>query len=208
MDLTIFLGKMDILGRHIYMSWQIMRSMFLSLAVFIPSLIAFASAFHCFLINNEIFEGPVASILKSFEMLLGEVDFADNFLYDNVEASEGANYSAQIMVVIFIGYGILIIMNIIVALMVNKMDSAEAEVILAQQRIEEISSMADITSLICTCCRKFSSIPKIEYSNKVCITALPKGMLILVVLFHDTYNFFWLPLQVTMVMLFKMNVIV
>ena len=91
MDLTIFLGKMDILGRHIYMSWQIMRSMFLSLAVFIPSLIAFASAFHCFLINNEIFEGPVASILKSFEMLLGEVDFADNFLYDNVEASEGAD---------------------------------------------------------------------------------------------------------------------
>ena len=33
MDLTIFLGKMDFFGRHIYMSWQIMRSMFLNLAV-------------------------------------------------------------------------------------------------------------------------------------------------------------------------------
>ena len=85
MDLTIFLGKMDFFGRHIYMSWQIMRSMFLNLAVFIPSLIAFASAFHCFLINNEIFEGPIASVLKTFEMLLGEVDFAGNFLYDNVK---------------------------------------------------------------------------------------------------------------------------
>ena len=40
-------------------------------------------------------------------------------------------------------------MNLIAALMVKKMDSAEAEVILAKQRIEEISSMADITNLIC-----------------------------------------------------------
>ena len=131
-----------------------MRSMFLNLAVFIPSLIAFASAFHCFLINNEIFEGPIASVMKTFEMILGEVDFADNFLYDNVKASEGANLSAQMMLVFFIIYMILIIMNLIVALMVSKMDSAEAEVILAKQRIEEISSMADITSLLGICVSK------------------------------------------------------
>ena len=150
-----------------------MRSMFLNLAVFIPSLFAFASAFHCFLINNEIFEGTTASVLKTFEMLLGEVDFADNFLYDNVKASEGANFSAQFMLVLFIIYGILIIMNLIVALMVNKMDSAEAEVILAKQRIEEISSMADITSLLGICFRNKSTFGDNGYngysSNKVCI---------------------------------------
>ena len=150
----------------------------------------------------------MSSVLKTFEMVLGEIDFGGNFLYENVKMEDGANHSAQILLVFFIVYGTLIIMNLLVALMVNKMDERKSEIILAKQRIEEISSMADITSLICTCCRKFSSIPKIEYSNKVCITALPKGMLILVVLFHDTYNFFWLPLQVTMVMLFKMNVIV
>ena len=128
----------------------------------------------------------MSSVLKTFEMVLGEIDFGGNFLYENVKMEDGANHSAQILLVFFIVYGTLIIMNLLVALMVNKMDERKSEIILAKQRIEEISSMADITSLICTCCRKFSSIPKIEYSNKVCITALPKGMLILVVLFHDT----------------------
>ena len=175
MDLTIFLGKMDIFGIHIYMSWQIMKSMFLNLAVFIPSLVAFASAFHCFLINNPVFEGSVASVLKTFEMLLGEVDFSDNFLYDNVSATQGANYSVQTMLVFFIIYGILIIMNLIVALMVNKMNVAEAEIILAQQRIEEISSMADMGHLF-NLFRKhcFSQQENAHGPNMVCITTTSK----------------------------------
>ena len=175
MDLTIFLGKMDVFGIHIYMSWQIMRSMFLNLAVFIPSLVAFASAFHCFLINNPVFEGYVASLLKTFEMLLGEVDFSDNFLYDNVKETGGANHSVQIMLVFFIIYGILIIMNLIVALMVNKMNVAEAEIILAQQRIEEISSMADMGNLF-NLFRKhcFSRQENAHGPSLVCITATAK----------------------------------
>ena len=175
MDLTIFLGKMDVFGIHIYMSWQIMKSMFLNLAVFIPSLVAFASAFHCFLINNPVFEGSVASLLKTFEMLLGEVDFSDNFLYDNVSATQGANYSVQTMLVFFIIYGILIIMNLIVALMVNKMNVAEAEIILVQQRIEEISSMADVGNLF-NLFRKhcFSGQENAHGPNMVCITATSK----------------------------------
>ena len=175
MDLTIFLGKMDVFGIHIYMSWQIMRSVFLNLAVFIPSLVAFAFAFHCFLINNPVFEGSVASVLKTFEMLLGEVDFSDNFLYDNVKEIKGANHSVQIMLVFFIIYGILIIMNLIVALMVNKMNVAEAEIILAQQRIEEISSMADMGHLFDLFRNYCSSQQKNTHGpNMVCITATSK----------------------------------
>ena len=175
-DLTIFMGKMDFFGRHIYMTWQIMRSMFLNLVVFVPTLLAFASAFHCFLINNEVFEGPMASVLKTFEMFLGEVDFSDNFLYDKVKDTNGANLSVQLMLVIFIIYGILIIMNLIVALMVAKMDVAEAEITLAQQRIEEISSMADISSLIKTFRKQFfnSSHYDEDTPNLVCIEAMPK----------------------------------
>ena len=175
MDLTIFLGKMDVFGIHIYMSWQIMRSVFLNLAVFIPSLVAFAFAFHCFLINNPVFEGSVASVLKTFEMLLGEVDFSDNFLYDNVKEIKGANHSVQIMLVFFIIYGILIIMNLIVALMVNKMNVAEAEIILAQQRIEEISSMADMGHLFSLFRKHCSSQQENAHGpSMVCITAASK----------------------------------
>ena len=170
--LLLSLGKMDFFGRHIYMTWQIMKSMFWNLVVFVPSLVAFASAFHCFLINNVVFEGPIASLLKTFEMLLGEVDFSDNFLYDNVDETEGANHSVQLMLIIFIIYGILIIMNLIVALMVDKTDAAEAEIILATQRIEEISSMADLINILPTKC--FTEKGNKYSPNLVCISATPK----------------------------------
>ena len=62
MDLTIFLGKMDFFGQRLYMSWQTMKGVAWSLLVFVPSLIAFATAFHCFLSNNFIFQGKVICI--------------------------------------------------------------------------------------------------------------------------------------------------
>merc|ERR1711963_1319695 len=49
-----------------------MKNVAWSMAVFVPSLVAFAIAFHCFLRNDPIFEGPVASVLKTFAMVLGE----------------------------------------------------------------------------------------------------------------------------------------
>ena len=58
-------------------------------------------------------------------------------------------------------------MNLIVALMVSKMDTAEAEVILAKQRIEEISSMADITSLLGICVSNFYSRSRKYHNSKV-----------------------------------------
>ena len=59
-------------------------------------------------------------------------------------------------------------MNLIVALMVSKMDTAEAEVILAKQRIEEISSMADITSLLGICVsKKFYTRSRKYHNSKV-----------------------------------------
>ena len=41
----------------------------------------------------------------------------------------------------FILYGSLIIMNIIVALMVNQLSKAQAEIILAKQPIQEITAL-------------------------------------------------------------------
>ena len=66
-------------------------------------------------------------------------------------------------------------MNLIVALMVNKMNVAEAEIILAHQRIEEISSMADMGNLF-NLFRKhcFSRQENDHGPNMVCITATSK----------------------------------
>ena len=174
-NLTIFLGKLDFFERHIHMSRQIFMSVMWSIAVFLPTIVAFASAFHCFLIHDKIFDNFMASIIKTIGMLLGEVDIGDSFIHHNEGSTEGANPSAQIMLVMFIVYGILIFMNLLLALVVNKMDPANfwiAEIIPTKQRIQDISSMTDITSLICRWYQPISS--RKEYPDTVCIATKPK----------------------------------
>ena len=144
-DLTMFLGRFDLFGRHIYRSWHVMKNVAWSMTVYIPVLMAFATAFHCFLKNDEIFEGTVASILKVLTMVLGEFDFTDHFVYDKVKENHGSNFSVQIMFVMFIIYGSMIIVNLITAwIVVNQRDAQDTEVILAMQRIEEISGMTNL----------------------------------------------------------------
>ena len=64
--------------------------------VYIPTMIAFSAGFHCFLKSNAVFEGRWSSVVKTLTMLLGEYDFADNFLYDVVDKNMDSNFSVQV----------------------------------------------------------------------------------------------------------------
>lgn len=140
-DLTLFLGRFDIFGKHIYRSWHVMKNVAWSMIVYVPILLAFAFAFHCFLKNDEIFEGTTASVLKVFTMVLGEFDFEDHYVYDKVKETNGSQFSVQIMFVMFMIYGGMIIVNLITAWIVVNQKDSDTEMILAKQRIQEISGM-------------------------------------------------------------------
>ena len=96
MDLTLFLARFDLFGKHIYLSWHVLKKVGWSLVVYVPSVIAFSMAFHAFLRRNEIFQGTTTSVIKVLTMLLGEFDFADNFLFDKVKKDGDSNFSAQV----------------------------------------------------------------------------------------------------------------
>ena len=87
-NVTIILGRFDLFGKNIYLTWNIVKSIFWPIVVYLPTLMAFAVAFHCFLCRNAIFEGKVSSIIRVFTMMIGEYDFEGNFLFDNVAGSK------------------------------------------------------------------------------------------------------------------------
>ena len=72
------------------------------------------------------------------------------------------------MLLIFILYGSLILMNLLVALMVSKTDSERAEISLVTQRIEEISGTTNIIQAL-KVFRKIKDAPKL--APKVCVTS-------------------------------------
>ena len=95
-NLTNYLTTFDFFGERIYWSWAVARNVTTSIIAFIPTVIAFSAAFHCFLSQNDIFEGSVSSGLKTLTMMLGEFEFKDNFMYDEVAKVNGSNISVQV----------------------------------------------------------------------------------------------------------------
>ena len=95
-DLTIFLGRFNLFGGNIYTTWRVAKNVFWPVMVYIPSIMAFSTAFHCFLSHNPVFEGSVSSVFKVLTMVLGEYDFEDNFLYDQVKVTNDGYISVQV----------------------------------------------------------------------------------------------------------------
>ena len=144
-NLTLFLGRFDIFGVHIYRSFHVIKNVAWSMSVYLPSLGAFAIAFHCFLRNDDIFEGPFASILKTLAMVLGEFNVEGRFLYDRVAKNNGSQFSVQLLFIMFIIYGSVIVMNLITAWIVVNQQDADSQIILVKSRIEEIIGSTEIT---------------------------------------------------------------
>ena len=120
MDFTAYLSQMSTFGRTIYSSIYVSKKVFKSLLIFLPSLIGFTSAFHFFLHGNDQFQSFFDSFLKVVIMMIGEYEFEDNFSFDETRKVGGRSFSIQLMFVLFIIYGSVIVMNLIVAIVVNR----------------------------------------------------------------------------------------
>ena len=87
---------MEKIGQHIFMSLGVMKAVGCNILIYIPSLIAFSSAFHCFLFGDPVFDSWVSSALKVLTMMIGEYEFDSHFVYSEVQKNGGRNISIQV----------------------------------------------------------------------------------------------------------------
>jgi len=85
-------------------------------------------------------------------MMIGEYEFENNFSFDATREKGGRNFSIQLMFVLFMIYGSVIVMNLIVAIIVNLMDMDQVEAMLQESRVEDISEKIHVTSVYKQCC--------------------------------------------------------
>ena len=152
MNFTGYLSQMSSFGKTILSSIHVTKKILKSLVIFIPSLIGFASAFHFFLHGNGQFQSFFDSFLKVIIMMIGEYEFENNFSFDATREKGGRNFSIQLMFVLFMIYGSVIVMNLIVAIIVNLMDMDQVEAMLQESRVEDISEKIHVTSVYKQCC--------------------------------------------------------
>ena len=147
MNFTAYLCQISRFGRAIYSSLHVTKKIMKALIIFIPSLVGFTAAFHMFLHGNEHFHDFLRSFLKVIVMMLGEYEFEDNFTYTKVQDFGGRGISLQLIFVLFTIYGSIIVMNLLVAMMVNQMNLEEAEALLQTHRVEEIGDKIEVSTI-------------------------------------------------------------
>ena len=121
-DLTCLLGRFDYFGEYIFMATSIARRMIKFLFVYFPCFVAFAFAFNILLHSTRLFRGQASAILKTFSMMLGELEFASYFAHFQVEFTGGSNISVQLLYILFCFAFAIIVANLLVALTINATD--------------------------------------------------------------------------------------
>ena len=83
-DLLLLMGKFDTMGRYIFMSVDVTKTMMFCIFTYVPSLCAFSFGFHILLKPNPVFRSWVATIVKTGAMMTGEFDYDETFAWDAV----------------------------------------------------------------------------------------------------------------------------
>ena len=111
------------------------------LVVFLPTLLAFSLSFFVLLPSNEAFADPMTAMLKSIAMMVGELDFVDNFTIDKSIQADDSEVTLQIMFLLFVLFVSIIIANLIIGLTVSEIDDLynEARAIRLQKMVTQVS---------------------------------------------------------------------
>ena len=145
-DLTLLFGKFDTIGEYVYMSVVVSKTMFYCILTFLPSYFAFSFGFHILMRSRPDFKNFAGSSFKVLAMSIGELDYSSNFDFHAIKYLGGQNISSQLMLLIFIVTMSLIVMNILLAVTVNRTEDMEnqSKLMQANNRINQVVMATDL----------------------------------------------------------------
>ena len=140
--LTLLLGKLRSTAIYVFMFSYTIGAILKFMLVYATVLIAFACGFHMLLPHNSIFDKFWTALLSVITMMLGELNFSENFTWDD-SLRDSAVLSNQILLVLFIITVSIAVMNLLVALALKEVKILydHAELFSVKKTIEKIPKL-------------------------------------------------------------------
>lgn len=118
-DFAIKLGKINSIGRYVFMFTSVLWTLFKVLMFYLAVLSAFTFAFHLLLPHNEGYESIITAFIKSSVMMVGEFEYQGSFSWD-ASFTDGSFISNQILFVLFVICVSLVLNNLLNALAIKE----------------------------------------------------------------------------------------
>ena len=128
-NIIVMLSVFSKVGIYIHMFLNVSSRLLFFLLIFSPAFIAFALSFRVLMPPKvKVFDRFWISLLKTMAMLIGELDYDGTFINnDNLSSKEGLVILIQIMSILFLCFGSIVIMNLLVGLTVSEIDNLKSE---------------------------------------------------------------------------------
>ena len=163
MEMILLVGRFPDIGIYVHMFFHVSKILAQYIAVYSPALVAFAMAFYILLSNTEPFINPLNSFLKTLVMLIGELEYEGNFMWQSPVNGYPYFPSTQLLLVLFMLFGCIVIMNLLIGLAVSEIDVVrdKAKRIRLKKTVYEIVRLEDllvkkptILDWLPTCCQE------------------------------------------------------
>ena len=147
-NLVLVFRHYPLVGDYIHMFQNVSKTWFFFLMVYFPALIAFALAFMVLTPStNAAFKNPWKAGMKILAMLIGELDYEDNFIDPKGVTTPLSVILVQVLSLFFICFGSIVLMNLLVGLTVNEIEKMKLEASNVRL-IETITEMNNLEELL------------------------------------------------------------
>lgn len=125
MNFLLYLQRFENCGIFIVMLEVIMKTLLRSTVVFIFLLLAFGLSFYVLLSIQDAFSSPLLSIIQTFSMMLGDINYRDAFLEPFLRNELAYPLLSFAQLIIFTMFVPIVLMNLLIGLAVG--DIAEVQ---------------------------------------------------------------------------------
>ncbi|XP_078254841.1 transient receptor potential cation channel subfamily A member 1-like [Rhinoraja longicauda] len=124
-NFLLYLQRFDICGIYVVMFSEILQTLIHIMSIFVFLIFAFALAFYILLYEQIAFRNPFLSLMRILAMMLGDINYNDNFLSPYYEDTMPFPFLTFIMLISFILFIPILLMNLLIGLAVG--DIAEVQ---------------------------------------------------------------------------------
>nr|BBD96140.1 transient receptor potential ankyrin 1 [Ambystoma mexicanum] len=134
LNFLLYLQRFESFGIYIVMFWEILRTLLRIAVLFFFLLLAFGLSFYILLYPQTTFSTPYFSLMQTFSMMLGDINYQDGFLHPLIEDQMPYGGLSVFHLIIFTMLIPILLMNLLIGLAVG--DIAEVQRNAALKRIE------------------------------------------------------------------------
>ena len=121
MKVIFMIGRLPSYGKYVHMIGVVSKMIAGNLLIYSPGILAFSFAFYILLSSSDPFMNPLNALMKTMVMLIGEIDYGDNFMWDKTHGYRFA-LTTQVLFPLFLLFGCVVLMNLLVGLAVDEID--------------------------------------------------------------------------------------